>query len=117
MVDLTNLELAPTKKEKKSKEPLTEDNDLVQAMQKFETAKRRISYRAFAAVAHAAGETSGPKFTPLCFQLLNRMPGGLDALVCRANGTQPNSKHAEHPANAEEWAVVDSTEEIVEIIG
>ena|GEM_PF-3092545 len=115
MIDFSKLNLK-SKGSKKTRQQFDEDHDLVKALQNAEAQHKRLSYRAFAVLAHAAGETSGPKFTPLCFGLLNRMPGGLDALVCRANGTQPNSKHAEHPANAEEWAVIDSSEELKGIV-
>jgi len=118
MVDLSKLELAKkTTKSKAPKEPLAEDHDLVVAMQAIHDASRRISYRAFAVLAFACDEATGPKFNPKLFGLLNRLPNRLDALVVKSNGDQPNSDHADHQAQIEAWDVVDSSEELKAIIG
>lgn len=118
MVDLSKLELkAKSTKSKAPKEPLTEDNDLVKAMQAIHDAERRISYRAFAVLAFACDETPGPKFTPKLFGILNRMPNRLDAIVVKSNGDQPNSDHADHPAQTEGWSVIDSSDELKAVIG
>jgi len=98
-------------------EPLSEDHDLVQALQAAHDAERRVSYRAFAVLAYACDEAKGPKFNPVMFGLLNRLPNGLDAIVCKSDGTQPNSAHADHVAQTESWDVIDSEEELKTIVG
>jgi len=112
-----NLEFAPKaqKREKKVAEALGEDHDIVVALRKIETAKRRLTYRHFAAIAFASGEANGPKFHPGLFGLLNRLPGGLDALVVKDSGECPD-RHAQATCNIEGWEVAEDAE-VAAIVG
>lgn len=116
MVDFSKLELEPKGSKSSRRAKYDEDHDLVKALRNAKEQSRRLSYRAFAVLAYACDEVPGPNFTPKCFGILNRLPGRLDALVCKSNGKQPNQDHHSHPATVEGWSIIDSGEELQEIV-
>lgn len=116
MVDFSKLELKPRGSRPAETQQFGEDHEIVVTLRNCESQKKRLSYRAFATLCYACDVLPGPKFTPKCFGVLNRLPGRLDALVCKSNGAQPNRDHLDHPANVLGWTVVDSGEELQQLV-
>jgi len=91
--------------------PDFEETDvIVIAMRAVEKAEKRITYRNFGAMLCEAGLIASPSWTPAYIGHLNRLPGRLDALVCKGNHTQPNQDHLDHKAQVQGWGFPTDTE-------